>query len=119
MIESFFILTAACAAAYLAWFFLPKIPGSGGRMFSAEEYAWLAVGLFFLPVLIFFGVLTGYFFLFWLSNPAALNFPLVVARRGAHDTHTGPRGRVLRAENTACPKNARVNRGGLLRTIPR
>jgi hypothetical protein len=74
MIESFFILAAACAAAYLAWFFLPKIPDSGGRMFSTEEYAWLAVGLFFLPVLIFFGVLTGYFFLFWRSNPAALNF---------------------------------------------
>ncbi len=72
--ESFLVLTGICAAVYLVWFFLPKIFDSGGGRPRAEEYAWLVVGLFFLPVSTFFGVLTGFFFLFWLSAPASVDF---------------------------------------------
>ncbi len=74
MFESFLTVTGICAAPYLVWFFWPKVFGSSGAKLSIEEYAWLAIGLFFLPVSAFFVVLTGFFFLFWLSAPASVNF---------------------------------------------
>lgn len=109
MFESFLTVTGICAAVYRVWFFWPKVFGSSGAKLSTEEYTWLVIGLFFLPVSAFFAVLTGFFFQFWLSAPASVDFfwwliiavPMTLIPR--------PRGRVIRTENIPHPQKLHMS----------